>query len=354
MPQFLQHIEIESVEEVGVDDVKLPHYQQYVNVVNVVDQNGDPWVPEPPAGDLEIAENGGANWSNDNDYEIGQTVTAMTATYTGGVDPITYRYRWQTKDLSTDAWTNGDWIATTNAKNAVTYSITGGGQFRLNSQAKDSADPSVAVNSMTGTKTVAFPTLTVSTPVASGDPIVGELLTCAVPTVSGALEPYTISYMWTNAETHSIVFEQKYLQRTLALTEEDDGISYYCQVTVASADSQTKNVASNTLGPVLTPLLGTLTASVDGNPYDHVAAPSLTTNNSASHILAVTLGGNSIRATYAWEVRMGAARLTPSGNTCVAVMDSDPPQGVQIQCNIRDDNASDSPQNYRTMFYVSD
>ena len=255
--QYLQRLQIESVEEVGVDGVTLPGYQQIVNVVGVIDQNGDPWVPEPPAGDLEIAENGGANWANDNDYAIGQTVTAKTATFTGGVEPIEYRYRWQTKDLSTDAWTNGDWTLTTNAKNDVTYTIATGGQFRLNSQAKDSADPSVAVNSMTGTKTVAFPTLTCAEQTITGEPIVGELLTCSVPSPSGGLEPYQISYWWTNADTGSATFEQKYMQRTLALTEEDDGISYLCAVTISSADGQTLTVGSNTIGPVLTPLLGT-------------------------------------------------------------------------------------------------
>ena len=67
--QYLQRINVESVEEVGVDTV-LPGYQQIVHVVEVVDQNGDPWVPGPPVEDLKIADNGGANWANDNDYEI--------------------------------------------------------------------------------------------------------------------------------------------------------------------------------------------------------------------------------------------------------------------------------------------
>ena len=186
--QYLQRINIESVEEVGVDTV-LPGYQQIVNVVEVVDQDGNPWVPAPPVEDLKIADNGGANWANDNDYEIGETVTARTATFTGGTDPVTYQYRWQTRDLSTDTWTSAAWTATTNAKNDVTWTIAGGGEIRLQSQAIDSSDPAVKVTSNTGVKTVPFPTLVISTPMATGDPIVGELLTCAVPTVQGGLEP---------------------------------------------------------------------------------------------------------------------------------------------------------------------
>jgi hypothetical protein len=207
---------------------------------------------------------------------------------------------------------------------------------------------------MTGTKTVPFPTLTVSTPVATGDPIVGEILTCSVPTVSGGLEPYDISYWWTNAETHSAVFEPKYTQRTLALTEEDDGISYYCQVTVASADGQSETVASNTLGPVLTPLFGTLTATVDGNPYDLISPPTLTTNNGNTHTLVVSYSGNAQNPNYSWEVRQGQARIGGGGPSVTVTIESEPPQGVQVQCNIRDDNASDSPINYRTLFYVGE
>ena len=46
MAQYLQRLNIASVEEVG-EDTNLPHYQQRVNVVEVVDQNGDPFDPLP-------------------------------------------------------------------------------------------------------------------------------------------------------------------------------------------------------------------------------------------------------------------------------------------------------------------
>ena len=351
--QYLQRLQIETVEEVGVDTV-LPQYQQIVQVVEVLDQNGDIWRPEPPVDDLAIADNGGANWANNNDYAIGETVTAMTATYTGGLEPLTYQYRWQTKDLSTDAWTSGAWTATTNAKNAVTYDITAGGQVRLQSQAFDSSDPVQKVNSYTGGQNVAFPTLVMSTPIATGEPLVGETLTAATPTVQGGLEPYQISYWWTNVDTGAAIWENRYMRETLVLTEEDDGITYCCAVTVSSADNQSVTECTNTLGPVLIPLLGTLTATVDGAAYDHLNPPTLTTGNASVHQLAVSIGGNALRESYSWEVRQGQARLTPSGATCTVVMESDPPMGVQVQCTIRDDNASDSPLSYRTLFYVSD
>ena len=41
---------------------------------------------------LEIGLNQGANWIGSNVYEVGQVVIAKTAAYTGGVDPVTYRW----------------------------------------------------------------------------------------------------------------------------------------------------------------------------------------------------------------------------------------------------------------------
>ncbi len=42
MSQYLQRLNISSVEEVGVDNNVLPHYQQIVDVVEVVDNDGNP------------------------------------------------------------------------------------------------------------------------------------------------------------------------------------------------------------------------------------------------------------------------------------------------------------------------
>ena len=115
-------------------------------------ESGTPAPPPPPA--LAIADGQGANWLNTNVYEVGQTVEGKTAAYTGGVEPVTYRYRFQFKATDTDTWVNGSWTNTTNAKNSVTYTLTETGQIKLQSQARDSSDPTVQLNSVTGIKTV--------------------------------------------------------------------------------------------------------------------------------------------------------------------------------------------------------
>ena len=106
------------------------------------------------ADPLAVAAGQGANWIGSNVYEVGQTVEGKTAEYVGGVEPITYRYRFQTKATGSSTWVNGSWINTTNAKNTVTYVLTETGQIKFQSQARDGSDPVVQLNSVTGIKTV--------------------------------------------------------------------------------------------------------------------------------------------------------------------------------------------------------
>tara|TARA_R110002012_G_scaffold107851_1_gene250049 strand:- start:157 stop:960 length:804 start_codon:yes stop_codon:yes gene_type:complete len=113
------------------------------------------WVPPaPPFEPLAVADGQGANWVGSNVYEVGKTVEGKTAAYTGGLEPVTYRYRFQFKATGSDTWVNEPWVNTTNAKNPVTYTLTETGQIKLQSQARDAQDPVVQLNSVTGIKNV--------------------------------------------------------------------------------------------------------------------------------------------------------------------------------------------------------
>ena len=103
---------------------------------------------------LNIAPNGGANWLGGNVYEVGQTVYGKTAAFTGGIEPITYRWRIQTRATPQDSWTNGPWTNVTNVKTDVEYVIQDVGQVRLMSQARETNAPNATKNSTTGTQTV--------------------------------------------------------------------------------------------------------------------------------------------------------------------------------------------------------
>ena len=104
---------------------------------------------------LAVADGQGANWISTNVYEVGQTVEGKTAAFTGGTDPVEYRYRFQFKPTGSPDWVIPGWTNTTNAKNSVTYTITESGQIKLQSQARG-ADGN-QLNSTTGVKTIIPP-----------------------------------------------------------------------------------------------------------------------------------------------------------------------------------------------------
>jgi len=150
----------------------------------------------PAADPLAVADGQGANWVGSNVYEIGQTVEARTAAFTGGVEPVTYRYRFQTRAVGSDSWVNGSWITTTNAKNSVFFNITAPGQVKFQSQARDASDPTAQLNSVTGIKTVAQTTIGAVTvnPDQAALAVMGSQTFTAVVTGGDATD---LTYKWT-------------------------------------------------------------------------------------------------------------------------------------------------------------
>ena len=255
MSAYLKRLQIEEVEEPSEHPSA---YMKIVNIVEVVDSDGNPWEPVPPVDPLEVADGQGANWVNTNVYKVGQTVEGKTAAFTGGVGPVTYRYRFQFKATGSDTWVNESWTTTTNAKNSVTYTLTETGQIKLQSQASDSSDPVVQLNSVTGVKTVVAPTI------------------------------------------------------------------------------------------------GTVTATYDGGTnYDYDVGTPISTVSGATHTFGVGISGDA-NPSYTWSVKQGDATLTPNDSACTAVVNN--PTGgslLQIQVDIIDDNASDSPFSFRYVFAVN-
>ena len=125
-----------------------------VKVIMIQGPGTEPGPQPEPAEPLTVAEGKGSNWVGTNVYQIGQVVEGRTAEYEGGVEPVTYRYRFQTKALGSDTWVNQSWVTTTNEKNPVYFEIVEAGQLKLQSQARDSSDPAVQLNSVTGIKTI--------------------------------------------------------------------------------------------------------------------------------------------------------------------------------------------------------
>jgi hypothetical protein len=191
---------------------------------------------------------------NSNVYEVGQTVEARSAEYSGGVQPVAYKARFSTRATADDSWVNGAWTTCPNVKTAFFFEITEVGQIRFQTQAKDSAEEPATLNSVTGVKTVVTPKepLFAEDPTATGTPMVGETLTCSQPVTSGGSPPYVYSYAWVDADG-DLIFENGYLLSDFVPTDADVGKTMECVVTITdqSVTRQTVVVRSNSVGPIV-------------------------------------------------------------------------------------------------------
>ena len=230
-----------------------------VQVVKMVEGPGfDPDnPPEPPAEPLVVADGMGSNWLNTNVYQVGLTVEARTAQYAGGVQPVSIKGRFQTRASTSDPWVNGPWTTYPNEKTPAFLELTEVGQVKFQTQAKDSSDPQVQLNSVTGIKDVTVPPtpkdpLAADPPTVTGTPMVGEVLTCSQPETTGGVPPYTYSYAWIDA-TGDLIFENGYLLSDFVPTDADVGKTMECVVTITdrSVTRQTVVVRSNVVGPIV-------------------------------------------------------------------------------------------------------
>ena len=195
--------------------------------------------------------------------------------------------------------------------------------------------------------------MAVTAPSVSGEALVGQTLTCSEPVVTGGIGPYQFDYFWVD-ETNAMVWDDTYMGNTTTVVAYDIGKNMKCLVQVTDkgwSKGESITVASNSVGPVRAPLIGDLTASVDGSAY--AEGDVVDVMNGSEHICLIERTGDP-GVTYEWTVRQGQARLSPASGSCIVNIQSDPPQGVQVQCSLRNDNASDNPKSFRFGFYVGE
>ena len=339
MSDYTQRMNIDTVEEVG-DTTNLTSYVQRVTITEIYDQYGNKWRPAPgPDPWDEIVVEDRALLHQSNVYEIGETISVTTATFTGGTDDVTYRYRWQIRPLASGDWTSTAWTTYTNILEQASYTLASGGQVRFHCQAKDdSVEHPDIVNDFTEIKDIPYPTLTATDPVVTGLPYVGETLSSSQPVASGGLEPYQYDYFWVD-ESNVIVWESTKMGQTTQVIEYDIGKNMSCLVIVSSADGQSIQVQSNSIGPIEQYELG-------------IVAPDPTAANAISGstlTLGTTIdGGNypSADLIYAWDIRSGEATFNGPTNTssCSVTIDGAYPGSVQVRITVTAPNATNSPQ----------
>ena len=98
---YLKQLEIVGVQEVGVDTPSLSMFTPRVEIVEVLDSDGNPWEPVPgpdPFDELVVVNK--ATWSENNVYAVGETISGTSATFVGGTGNETYRSRVQFKSAT--------------------------------------------------------------------------------------------------------------------------------------------------------------------------------------------------------------------------------------------------------------
>lgn len=144
----------------GKDTKYVRQYQEteYVSRYTKLAAPPASWI-KPDPDPITIVEGKGANWVS-KDFYVSRDVIAKTAQFAGGLAPMTYRARFQTKDSGSNEWNSEPWVTVPNEKVDVTFQLIKPCDIRFQSQAKDSNDPADQLNSTTGTKTaVPLPTI---------------------------------------------------------------------------------------------------------------------------------------------------------------------------------------------------
>ena len=307
---YLTHMEFDEV----VDSVTPSDHTniKYVEIVEVIDQDGNPWDPEPgpdPWEDLVVVE--ASRYSNLNDYTAGSEVFAHVASFTGGTENNIYRYRWSYKEADSDTWNQDSWTAYNNNSVLETSflipSAAIGGQVRFQSQARDnSVDPINSANSYTSPKNVATLPLAGTPPTLEGLPYVGQRIYCPTPVVTGGKPPYEYNYFWMDRDPAKHV--NNFMSQSTTLVNYDLGKMVRCQVTVTDAEGTKVFADSNEIGPVLAaPQMEPVTQMLNGNivsPNEGLEVPAGTVT------LQIIPHNTPNDIQFNWTLRSGDGTLT--------------------------------------------
>lgn len=233
MGQYTPRYEFIEVQEAGVNGTGKGQYTLHIEVVEVIDSDGQPWEPVPgPDPWDEIVKNVAPKITTSTPLPVGTTINGVTGTFTGG-DPenTAYRYRWRTRPVGGN-WTNESWVTGwTNEARPVTYNLPADRfnyQVQLQSQARDDvADPAVQVLNNSGTKNTEKSTIgdiSVTVNDIAYDTSVAPALTIlmndpmpVVVTIAGNASP---SYTWSARNDYPLMIGSQAASTVLTFPQE--------------------------------------------------------------------------------------------------------------------------------------
>ena len=200
---------------------------------------------------------------------VGETISCTQPAVSGGLPTYTYTYKWQ---VSSDNQTFSD-LAGETSQDLSLSNIYTGLYVRCVATVTDSSTlQAVTLDSITPSVNVVEITVSLSTL----DPRVDEPIT-ATATVSGGVDPVTLSYQW-NADLVNIIGATS---ATYVVEQATADKRLRCQVTSTDGDSTNASVLSSPTNPVsagLAPEINTVTlAEVTPNTPDRYTNQSFTT-----------------------------------------------------------------------------
>jgi hypothetical protein len=350
MSQYLQRLNILSVEEVGVDNIVLPQYQQIVEVVEVVDNDGNPWEPVPgpdPWDELVWVNKSSTTGST----VLGSVLTGTPGTTTGGKPPVVVVSQWQ-RSATTSGFTGfSDWVELGDTPVTYTTTIDDNGMYvRLATKATDD-DGVVYYGSGNSVGPMAPAAITVSqaTKISNGSyvnppEVFGfEDLTVVPAVFAGGFGTLSALYRlqkqqagtaegsWTNVTNWESV------PPTEPVNGSTPGSKYRAQskVTDSASQSKTSNSPTPTVGLVST--IGTVS----------ITPANTTTEAAGNTTFTVSWDGDVVSPMIVWEIRSGPGQIISPNNMSVEVevqATGQPGATIQVQVYVSDPSSSDSPQ----------
>ena len=346
---YLQRLEITGVEESDTPTT-VNNYLPIKEIVEVVDQEGNPWEPVPgpdPWDDLVWVNKSSTAGST----VLGSVLTGTPGTTTGGAPPVVVVSQWQRSATTSNFVGFTPW--TELGSDPVTYTTTAddnGMYVRLATKATDDEGTVYygSGNSL-GPMTPAAITVSQATKISNGTfvnppnvysfesvtPVpatfAGGFGTIAVQTRIQKYSGSTASWVNVNNWANSPV------PVSVNGTEPGTELRAQSRATDATGATKTSNSPAPTVGVVST--LGTLS----------LAPPNTSAAADETILFDALISGTSINAMFIWSIRSGPGAITSSSNIGEQIditVNSDAASGssIQVQCDCSDPSASDSPQ----------
>ena len=347
MPAYLKQLNIDSVEE-SVDNPSA--YLKRVEIVEVVDQDGNPWEPVPgpdPWDDLAVV----TRTSTSGSTTLGSTLTGTLAEYTGGEPPVDELYQWQRSDTGDGGWTGiTNWTsAAAQSETGLTYTTVlddNGKYVRFASKSEDAAgDVAYGSGNAIGPMTPTAVTVSQATKVTNGTfvnvPEAYDFQTVtAVPAAfAGGFGTLTETYRKQIDTGEGWVAQGGWVGAPpsidVSTLSVGDKLRFQSRAVDSTGQSKTSNSITVTVGTPTT--IGTVT----------ITPANTTTEPAGETTFTVSWDGGVVSPMIVWSIRSGPGQIISPNNMSEQVIveaTGQPGATIQVQVDVSDPSSSDSPK----------